>query len=52
MSFLSEVDTNFLDGFDVEAFQREVEVDELVSDLMNYIRNVDYCNAVRQNPDH
>ena len=47
MSFLTQVDTSFLDGFDIEAFQQEVKVDELVIDLMNYIRNVDYCDAVR-----
>jgi hypothetical protein len=52
MSFLSEVDTGFLDGFDSGAFQRELEVDELVMDLMNYIRNVDYCDAIRLSPEH
>lgn len=52
MSFLTEIDTSFLDGFDIEAFQQEVKVDELVIDLMNYIRNVDYCDAVRLSPDH
>lgn len=52
MSFLSEVDTSFLDNFDVEGFQRGEEIDELVIDLMNYIRNVDYCDAVLRSPDH
>jgi hypothetical protein len=52
MSFLHEVDTTFLDDLDIEAFQRGAKVDELVIDLMNYIKNVDYCDAVTQNPDH
>ncbi len=52
MSFLDEVDASFLDGLDIEAFQREVWVDELVIDLMNYIRNLDYCDAVRLSLDH
>jgi hypothetical protein len=52
MSFLSELDISFLDRFDIKAFEREVEVDDLVIDLMNYIRDVDYCDAVRLGPDH
>lgn len=51
MSFLDEVDTSFLDEFDTEAFLREMEIDDLVIDLMNYIKNVDYCEAVRLSPD-
>jgi hypothetical protein len=46
MSFLASIDTSFLNDFDIKAFEREAEIDELVRDLMNYIKNVDYCHEV------
>jgi|HubBroStandDraft_6_1064221.scaffolds.fasta_scaffold01113_2 hypothetical protein len=51
MGFLSEVETGFLDDLDIQALRRETEVDELVIELMNYIKNVDYCDEVLQSPD-
>jgi hypothetical protein len=33
MSFYHEIDTSFLDDFDVKAFERELEIDELIFDL-------------------
>jgi hypothetical protein len=47
--FYASIDLSFLDDFDITAFEREVEVDELVVDLMNYIKNVDYCDEVLRN---
>jgi hypothetical protein len=48
MSFYSVIDTSFLGDFDIRALQREQEIDELVIDLMNYIRDADYCEAVKR----
>jgi len=48
MSFLDAVDLIFLEDIDLVAFQRELDVDDVVIDLMNYIKNVDYCDAIRQ----
>jgi hypothetical protein len=48
MSFYSVIDTSFLGDFDIRALQREQEIDELEIDLMNYIRDADYCEAVKR----
>ena len=47
MSFYSVIDTSFLGDFDIKTLQREHEIDELAIDLMNYIRDADYCEAVK-----
>ena len=44
--FYASIDLSFLDDFDIKEFERSLEVDELVVDLMNYIKNVDYCDEV------
>lgn len=49
MNFLASIDTSFLNDFDTKAFAREAEIEELVCDLMNYIKNVDYCDEVLRN---
>jgi hypothetical protein len=51
MSFYSVSDTSFLGDFDIKTLQREQEIDELEIDLMNYIRDADYCAAVKRRLD-
>jgi hypothetical protein len=51
MSFYSVIDTSFLGDFDIKTLQREQEIDELAIDLMNYIRDADYCEAVKRRRD-
>ena len=51
MSFYSVIDTSFLGDFDIQALQREQEIDELVIDLMNYIKDADYCEDVKRRRD-
>jgi hypothetical protein len=51
MSFYSVIDTSFLGDFDIKTLQREQEIDELAIDLMNYIRDTDYCDAVKRRRD-
>ncbi len=46
MNFYASLDLSLGDNFDTKAFEREWKVDELVVDLMNYIRDVDYCDEV------
>jgi hypothetical protein len=48
MSFDSVIDTSFLGDFDIKTLQREEEIDELEIQLMNYIRDADYCEAVKK----
>jgi hypothetical protein len=48
MSFDSVIDTSFLGDFDIKTLQREEEIDELEIQLMNYIRDTDYCEAVKR----
>ena len=51
MSFYNVIDTSFLGDFDIKTLQREQEVDELAIDLMNYIRDANYCEAVKERRD-
>lgn len=48
MSFHSVIDTSFLGDFDILALPREQEIDELVIDLMNYMKDADYCEDVKR----
>jgi len=51
VNFLDSIDLSLLDDIDIDAFQREMEIDELIGDLMNYIKNVDYCHEVLRTPN-
>ena len=51
MSFYSVIDTSFLGDFDIRTLQREQEIDELEIDLLNYMRDADYCEAVKRRQD-
>lgn len=48
------LDLNSLNVADIERLKREIEIDDLEVELMNYIKNVDYCDEVlrRRNRDH
>lgn len=49
MSFYDSIDLSSFSDDDPEAFEREWEIDELVIDLMNHIKNMDYCHEGLRN---